>query len=319
MLNVNYLLILSCSLWYFMVEYTHNKLGVTSYVAGSHQILRRIKIMPLNPRKPVVEEKAKEVKVEEAKVTETAADIEKAAVAGTTPTEVAKNDDSINGTLSATVEFVGPLGDKSRPDKTPADPTKHIAGRTDPTIVGYAFKALVDMEVPDCGEPQNLRNNPMDFEPSKMRNRRPVKAGEVFYLTRFETGVLLSPPEFNAQATGGEFPVSVVYQRSKKAPKSAAAVVTSQTAFPGISLRPMNANQGSVKDLMINVLDVQVETGADGKTTKKIRTLHPEFAPKFNSLCKVAERVAGTRTASGNSNKKYNEGAQNFMNIFNAR
>ena len=302
-----------------MVEYTHNKLGVTSYVAGSHQILRRIKIMPLNPRKPVVEEKAKEVKVEEAKVTETAADIEKAAVAGTTPTEVAKNDDSVNGTLSATVAFVGPLGDKSRPDKTPADPTKHIAGRTDPTIIGYAFKALVDMEVPDCGEPQNLRNNPMDFEPSKMRNRRPVKAGEVFYLTRFETGVLLSPPEFNAQATGGEFPVSVVYQRSKKAPKSAAAVVTSQTAFPGISLRPMNANQGSVKDLMINVLDVQVETGADGKTTKKIRTLHPEFAPKFNSLCKVAERVAGTRTASGNTNKKYHEGAQNFMNIFNAR
>ena len=269
--------------------------------------------MPLNPRKPVAE-----AKVEEAKVNETATDIEKAAVAGTTPTEVAKVDNAVLGSLSATVAFVGPLGDKSRPDKTPADTTKGIAGRTDPTIVGNAFRALVDMEVPDCGEPQNLRNNPMDFELSKKMNKKAVKAGETFYLTRFETGVLLSPPEFNAQATGGEFPVSVVYQRSKKAPK-AAAVVTSQTTYPGISLRPMNSNQGSVKDLMINVLDVQVETGADGKTTKKIRTLRPEFAPKFNSLCKVAERVAGTRTASTGSTKKYNEGAQNFMNIFNAK
>ena len=70
---------------------------------------------------------------------------------------------------------------------------------------------------------------------------------------------------------------------------------------------------------MINVLDVQEEIGADGKEKKKIRTLRPEFAPKFNSLCKVAERVAGTRTASGSTNKKYSEGAQNFMNIFNAR
>lgn len=259
-----------------------------------------------------------QVKDEGAKTPAKATEKVVAQAAAKAQTPVAEVDSAVLGSKSATVAFVAALGDPSRDDITPANPEKGIARRVDPTIVGYAFKALEDMQVPDCGTPENLKDNPMAYVEGQVHGKKAVKAGETFYLTRFETGMLLSPEEFNGRATGGEMPVAVSYTiYGAKGKDGVTAKVSDATRVPSVALRP--ANQGmSIKDIaMINVLDFTTEKAENGQTRKK-RTIKAGFE-KWESLCK--ERTVAARGSRGTSEPKSvrNKNAATFLAIVNSK
>lgn len=220
------------------------------------------------------------------------------------------------GSKSGTIAFVAALGDPSRDDITPANPEKGIERRVDPTIVGYAFKALEDMLVPDCGAPEDLKENPMAYVDA--HGTKQVKAGDTFYLTRFETGMLLSPEEFNGRATGGEMPVAVSYTiYGAKAKDGSTAKVSDATRVPSVALRPAKTGM-SIKDIaMINVLDFTTTKAENGQTRKK-RTIKAGFE-KWASLCK--ERTSAPRANSGSSEAKAtrNRNAATFLAIVNSK
>lgn len=214
------------------------------------------------------------------------------------------------GSKSDKIEFIAALGDPSRDDVTPANLEKGIERRVDPTIVGYAFKVLEDMEVPECGTDDDLKDNPMSYKDKD--GKRMAKAGETIYLTRFETGMLLSQPEFNTRITGGNMPVSVSYTFFGKPKDGKLPTVTSQTRIPSVTLRPSQVGQ-SIKDIkMIPVLSYTVEKDDRGRTRKK-RTINQGFE-KWAPLCK--ERTVAARARSAVSQKAVrNNKAAAFLQI----
>ena len=229
------------------------------------------------------------------------------------------------GTLSDKIAFVCCLGDPSRRDITPANPAKPGSQeRQDPTIVGYRFKALVDMEVPDVqpGEDFQGLKNPMSYS-GDVTKKRQVKAGETFDLTRFETGVLVSSEEVNAKIFGNEdLKVIASYVVSKKA-TGTGSVVKATTALPTVTLRSVD-NGKSVKDVpFVNVLTFEsIPTGNKTKNgkpmVKKARKIIPGFE-KWSKLCEEAVRVSSGSTAgasAANSNAR-NKGALLFLQALN--
>ena len=239
----------------------------------------------------------------------------KAAVqAATVTADVPVNDtpDEIFGSKSDTVIFVAALGDPSRDDVT----TKIVDGvekkSVDPTIVGYAFKCTEDVEVPDFGIPKDLKKNPMDYE--NLEGTRKVKAGEVFYLTRMETGAFLSQDEYSGRTTGGDMPTTVTYGSLRKTNKNgqqSAAAAGSEIAT--VSLRASNPD-ASIKNIeMIKVLESVDTVGEGGRRIKK-RTLNAGFE-KWQSLCVVAARPKGTRAGAGSKASKRNDRALAFKAI----
>lgn len=248
-------------------------------------------------------------------------ELEKATAAAMADIPVQQIDETLLGSKSDTVAFVAALGDPSDPDTTTVtDVGGQKDVRTVPRIVGYRFKALVDMEVPDCGTEDDLKSNKMSFVAAKKNNRRPVKAGETFDLTRFETGMLLSPIEFNGKATGGDKPVQAVYQMSKKtAADGSIAKVSAATALPTVSLRAVT---GSIMDYeMINVLNFTTEEikNDEGKVVskRKHRTILPGFE-KWAPLCNVAQRRATSVAAKSPAAKRLS-GADVFLKIVSAK
>lgn len=203
--------------------------------------------------------------------------------------------DEVYGSKSSTLVFVAALGDPSRDDVTP----KIVGGvekkSVDPTIVGYAFKSTEDIDIPDFGTPKDLKKNPMDYE--TLLGSRKVKAGETFYLTRMETGALLSREEYSGRATGGDMPVTVTYGSNRKTNKEGVqSAAAAGSDIQTISLRASNP-KSSIKDIeMIHVLSFTKEEGAGGRSIKK-RTINKGFE-KWGSLCIVAARPRGTRAGS---------------------
>lgn len=246
-------------------------------------------------------------------VQETAKEVGNAAVDAKAP--VKEVDSSVLGSKSNTVAFVAALGDPSRDDITPEDKTKGTPRRVDPTIVGYAFEALEDMEVPDCGTLDDFKNNPMSYNPEMVQNKKAVKKGEKFNLTRFETGMLLSPEPFNSKATGGEVPVIVAYTKYQNTNKvdGSVAKVSKSSRIPSVSLRPAKTGM-SIKDIpMIPVLDFTTEKLPNGGT-KKIRTIRPGFE-KWAPLCKVNESASKGRSTASANRVTRNKNADIFLQI----
>lgn len=268
--------------------------------------------MPLKTR---TTQEATEAKKDEA-VVKTEKEVVAASVAS--KATVAEVNQDILETKCDKVAFVCALGDPSRDDVTPANPEKGIEQRVDPTIVGFKFKALEDMDVPDCGIPANLRENNMDFVEDMINNTVHVKAGEEFKLTRFETGLLLSREEFNAKATGGEIPVGVTYMSKKKTTKSGAtASVSSATPIPTVSLRPLKTGM-SIKDVAMDLVMDFVSEKRENGTTRKIRTIKPGFE-KWESLCKSASTAPRKARTTSPASIKRSQGAAVFMDVVNAR
>lgn len=224
-------------------------------------------------------------------------------------------DDTEYGTASSKVAFVCALGDPSRDDFTPADAKTGKPERHDPTIVGYKFRVLEDMDVPDCGIPSNLLKNNMGCDESMINNTVHVTAGTEVRLTRFETGLFLSRPEFNAMATGGEVPVGVSYTVPKGANSATAAVAAMQ--IPLVTLRPLSKNGISLKDIpMEEVLSYREEPRENGRV-RKVRTLKDGFE-KWESLCKVATPQRATSASTAAVNRK-NDKAALFLKIAQAK
>lgn len=255
-------------------------------------------------------------KVEEtAPVAEAVADVrvkEKAKAEAVAPTY----DESKLGSMSGAVEFVAPLGDPSHPDTT----TDKEGNKTiTPFIVGYRFKALQDIEVPECGLDKDARKNLMSYIPEQKNNKKAVKAGETFDLTRFEAALLLASVEFNGAISGGDKTFIGVYQtKTMNSKKGTVGTTSAATALPTFVLKAAGA--GSIKDYeIIKVLTFVSETvnkDKDGNPiTRKKRTIVPGFE-KWEPLC-LAQ--APTKSATGGAKKtptnRRNANAEAFLQL----
>lgn len=247
-------------------------------------------------------------KNEDAKV-ETAAVNEKVSAQVTAEQNIQEaGDANILGSMSDKLYLVAPLGDPSNPDTTNDEGVKKVTS----TIIGYRMKADIDLEVPDVEVGDDFRKNLMSFKGDPNKTRL-VKAGEEFDLSRFEAGMLISRPEFNGKALGGDKPVTCSYNMSAKKGSTGNVMTTSgATSIPSISLRA--ANQGaSIKDFpIIDVLDFVAEKQPNG-TVRKTRTIKPGFE-KFAALCATAVRVPGQGGAKTTTNVR-NKGAEAFLKI----
>lgn len=194
------------------------------------------------------------------------------------------------GIMSDKVEFVAPLGDPSHPDTTKdANGTAVVTSY----IVGYRFKALADMVVPECGLGDDARKNLMSFRDKN--GKKQVKAGETFDLTRFETGLLLAPEEFNGRINGGGKSYYATFQvNGLKSKTGQVATTGAATEVPTVALK--SDGPGSIKDQQI--IDVLTSTSTKGENgvVKKTRVIKPGFE-KWEPLCVV--QVA--RTSSGST------------------
>lgn len=256
---------------------------------------------------------SKEINIEKPETTAPAAEaaVETTEAMNVTETEgdaIAEIDDELLGSKSDKVEFVCALADPSTPDITPADKKKGTPRKVESTIVGYAFKVLEDMEVPDCGGGDDMKNNNMSFVNPK--GTRMAKAGETIYLTRFETGAFLSRVEFNARATAGDLPVTAVYIKPKE---GASATAKKAKSIATVALKPINPNSSIKSRKMIDVLTYTKEKLPNGNNSIK-RTIVPGFE-KWEGLCKRSAAVAtGTRRPSTMANKR-NQGAAAFLKM----
>lgn len=213
------------------------------------------------------EAEAKEVKEE--KVTK--AEKTKAVVKAEAEVKEASENVGIN---SDKIELVATLVDPSQDDRD--------GDRVDPMVVGYRFKATIDLDVPDCPPTSDFKGNLMSYNSDMLGNTRKVKAGEEFDLTRFESGLLLAPEEFNGLILGGTFPARVVYMTvNAKDSKGNIVKTSSATPIPTVSIRALS---GKIRDYKsIEVLSCKREVVNGGKAVRKIRTLNPGF-DKFAPL-----------------------------------
>lgn len=217
------------------------------------------------------------------------------------------------GSKSEKVAFVACLGDPSNPDTDTA--TKVVT----PTIVGYRFKALEDMDVPESipAPGTSLKSNIMAYDPENITLKH-VKAGETFDLTKFETGYLAAQEEYNCIFSGNpDLPVKCAIA-TKGANKDGSPMKTQDSEVPPISLRAMKKG-ASVKDVaMVEVLSFVKEAQPNG-TNRITRTINKGFE-KFISLTLTAERSGGKRgTANAPKTVTRNEKAVVFLNIVKAQ
>lgn len=217
------------------------------------------------------------------------------------------------GSKSDKIVLVAPLGDPSREDVTPRTVNGVEEKIVTSTIVGYLFKALEPMDVPECGLGDDARKNPMSYK--EIGPMKHVEAGETFAMTRFETGVLLSQPQFNARINGEGKEFTVVYQKSKNLPKGAdgSAAAVNAGALPTVSLRGIET---SIKDLkMVDVLTFTREQTVDGngkpRNVISSRTIVPGYE-KFEPLCRAAVRKAAQPGVTADKNVR-NASAQAFL------
>lgn len=235
------------------------------------------------------------------------------------PVETADNA-TIYGVDSKKLIFIAPLGDPSKQDKTVVEGKNGAEGKTyiTSTIVGYRFKAEIDLDVPDVELGDDARDNSMSFTGDVTRTRH-IPKGTEFDLTRFETGVMLSHERFNAKCLGGDKPMMCTYTKTnKKDSKGAVASVTSATQVPVISLKALTPG-ASIKDYpMIDVLSFRDVTVNDQK--RKERTINPGFE-KFAKLCVSRARSTGRASTGGAATPQNlrNQNAATFLNIINAK
>lgn len=242
-----------------------------------------------------------------------ASETEKAKVVATTQVTAPQVDPDILSSKSDTIAFVSPLGDPSHPDTVIGkDGKKSVTSY----IVGYRLKALADMEVPDVPLDVDARNNLMSFKTDMKNNKRAVKAGQTFDVTRFELGLLLAEPEFNGRITGDGKGFTAVYQlKTAKAGKGNLGKVSATSELPTVSLK---SDTGSIKDYdIIDVLTYESKPISEGSAiTRKVRKITEGFE-RFEGLAvnkAPRPRTAGTKTSSTPKNRR-NPNAEAFLKI----
>lgn len=257
---------------------------------------------------------AKKVKPEpEKKVVAEAAEVNEAVAVEEAEGEVSK--DGVRfGSARGDLAFLQPLGNPADPDTTRIDLDDGTKGKkVTSTIVGYKFKVLKDMMVPDCGTTEDMKKDLMCFvDPNKWV---PAKAGDIIKLTPFETALLLSQPQFNGGCDGGEKPVICVYQnRAIKTKKGEVSKVSAMNRSPRVSLRAAAAN-GSIKDFDIEDVLTYEKVTINGVVRKKctLKEGFEKWAPLAAST--VRRSTSGERTGRSvkNSANIANKNAQAFL------
>lgn len=249
-----------------------------------------LNVKPKTAKAEAAKEAAKEVKVQE----------------GATP--VASKDTSNYGSKRNAIAFVRPLGDPSDPDTTTTEVNGEKTTKVTSTIVGYKFKALEDIKIPNCGTTEAFKRNPMDYETLDWID---VKAGTEFALTPFETAFLLSQPEYNGGCDGGERPVNCSYARKALKMKDSDKISAVQQV-PRVVLR---AATGSIKDFDIEDV-LTFEKVTVNNVTRKKREIKPGFE-KWAPLAAVATRKA--RVKSETDVNTVNRNAEAFLNFVKAK
>lgn len=268
--------------------------------------------------------RVKESKAEETKAPETNVntEAEKAVATATAeaPVSAEEGSDAEYGSKSDTLIFLRSVGDPSK-DDTDTDPTKIVDGKAAtihiPTKVGYVFKCTEDIEVPDIALGDKFTtDHQMFYKEGTLGNTRKVKAGEEFILTKLEAGTLLSRPEYNGCATGGQYPVSVVYSFKGMKSSNGQKLQTSDSVMPGVSLKA-RGNWGSINRLPIDpVLTFDREKGKAGQMRCVNKKIIPGYE-KFEVLCRVQRRVGTGSAGSAASNVNVrNKNAAAFLSIF---
>lgn len=196
----------------------------------------------------------------------------------------------LEGSKSDKVVFIGALGDPDKP-QTRKENNQDIPSFT---VVGYAFKALEDMEIPRADIKVGFKS-PMDVGAMTTET---VKAGETFYLNIFETGALISKLVYAGTFSGEGVTVgiNVKFSQNREEP------------LPVLN----KVGKGSVKENMILIADMQ---GADpSKSVKGKPVIKPEFASKFAVL--YEKQVAGKKGTP--STKASGESAKDIAAAFSA-
>lgn len=188
---------------------------------------------------------------------------------------------ALEGSKSDKVKFVACLGDPNKPQ-----PRRE--GKSDEpsfVVVGYQFTALEDMMIPSAPLKQNFKTL-MDVEDM---TEVPVKAGETFNLNIFETGVLISRPEYAGRFTGEGTAVSITIKFSKSRPEPM-PVLKKDT-------------KGSIKIGMVMVADMIPDPrDPEMKEIKGTPKVKDEFAEKFGVLYtkrKAGKTGSSTKAQSG--------------------
>jgi hypothetical protein len=220
------------------------------------------------------------------------------------------SDDTV-GSLSDKIAFIAPLGNPLRDDVTPIKVDGKDDRKVTPFIVGYRMKALVDMEVPDCGTTDEFKKNYMDF--NDINGKKFVKAGEEFDITPFEMAVLAARKEVNKRFSGGDrVAICTWAKKDLQGGKSGDVTVKS---MPRAQLR---LAEGSIKDYnIINVCEKSIEIDEAGNQ-KKVGTINPGFE-KWAPLCKATTRKAVGRAAAKSGKPVYDAAAAGFMAILKSR
>lgn len=217
------------------------------------------------------------------------------------------------GSSRADLAFVCPLGDPSNPDTTRVKlPDGSEDKKVTSTIVGYKFRVEKDMQVPECGTNEGYKGDPMNYKEIAWRD---AKAGEVVALTPFETALLLSQEKFNGGCTGGEKPVSCVYQsKTMKTKSGQVATASAAVAVPRVSLR---AATGSIKDFDIEDVLTFIKQESNG-VVRKIRSIKPGFE-KWAPLASSAVRKTTTGGTQVDPTTIANKHAQAFLALVKSR
>ena len=265
-----------------------------------------------------VKEEVKEKETVETPAAEAAAEATSEAATGA---EETKEDDSEIGCMSDKLEFIAPIDNELKRDITPYTKEDGTTDKKDTAFIcGYAFKALVDMDVPDCGTTERFKKVAMDF--ADINGVKHVKAGEVFYLTPFETGNMLTEKRFNLKVTGGAPEHACTLAVSKKNTVGATQATTAEPV-PRVVLRL--AGKGSMKDMdRITAIKAITKLQEDG-TQKKVGEVQPGFEKWAPLAATTTRTTGGTRPAGvgrkseGTKAPKWDTTAKQFQELLRAK
>ena len=262
-------------------------------------------------------DEVKETEVKE----EAVAEAPVAAEAATEAEEATTADAGVIGSMSDKIEFIAPIDNELKRDITPYTKEDGTTDKKDTAFIcGYAFKALVDMDVPECGTTEKFKKDAMDY--ADINGVKHVKAGDVFYLTPFETGSLLTEERFNLKVNGGAPEHACTLAVSKKN-TAGAAQATTVKEVPRVVLRL--AGKGSMKDMdRITAIKAITKLQEDG-TQKKVGEVQPGFE-KWAPLAATTTRTAGGsrpsgvgRRSEGTKAPKWDTTARQFQELLRAK
>lgn len=218
---------------------------------------------------------------------------------------------------SKDVAVIANLGDPSDDDTITIETGGTKSTIKKPRIVGYRIKNVSDqpIEWEEFGLTEKWsKNNRLDRGATS--ESKVLAPGETADLTLFETGFLISRPEFNASFSGGDFPVTGSYPRPKNTSRNDSAELTEEQVLSfrlTPSPRPGQDNFRMADLPYEEILTFEAEQKENGRRSITSRTIKPEFekfAPVANRSRRSTPRRGGKSAAKP---KTYNPLAAAFI------